>query len=189
MDMGSPCAHATRTIGLVRCFPGMLRVPVVLSSLVFIGCAQRPMSPGALDPLVGEWQGELAYMDYGSGSEYRIPVNMHVRAGAEHTWDVRFIYPDEPDASDSSTWVLSADGRTFDGLQVLHVRQDTEGLDLRLEGDGEDDNSRARIRKHWTITADSCVMRKEVSAADVEDFRLRHTYRFRRFRDLVTEKH
>lgn len=143
--------------------------------------AQNRVDPHKLAFLVGQWSGELMYMDYTSGSETRIPATLVVRTLDERRWLVAFGYPDEPNANDTDTLRLSDDGRVLDDLAVMRVRELKNGLvRIVLEQDAEDDSRPARIRKIWTIGTTTCTLRKEVRGKGEKRFELRHQYTFTR---------
>lgn len=148
--------------------------------LPVLATAQPRIRTDAFTPLIGNWKGELVYMDYSTGSETHIPANLTVEALEDRTCWLVFGYPDEPGSNDGDTLVHSADGRLLDGMQVIAVDPLENGtLRITLEQDGEDDNAPARIRKLWTIGPNTCILRKEVRLMDGSAYRLRHEYRSR----------
>lgn len=135
--------------------------------------------------LEGTWRGELVYINYGDGTEARIPADLLVLPVDTRRWAMGFGYADEPHANDRDTVALSDDGDRFGTSTVQAVeRPATDSLRVVLEEDGEDDHAPARIRRTWTIGAATCTLRKEVcpAATPGAPFALRHEYRLRRVR-------
>lgn len=154
---------------------------VALFMAPVLATAQPPMGPDALDLLLGNWSGELMYVDYSSGVETHIPATLSAEKVGKRAWRMTFGYSDEPGSNEIDTVMLSADGHVFDGMEVIGSDTLADGaLRITLEQDGEDDNAPARIRKVWTIGPDRCTLRKEVRPMNGGEFQLRHEYRFTR---------
>lgn len=155
-------------------------VPFLVLSL---STTAQSLSHAHLQPLLGSWRGELMYMDYSTGAETHIPADLIVEVLDERRWLVGFGYADEPHANQRDTMLLSTDGTTLDGMQVMSVQQPaTDSLILVLEETADDNNAPTRIRKTWTIGRTTCTLRKEVRpvATPTAAFTLRHEYRFKR---------
>ena len=160
-----------------------MRTLLLFLVLASIRVHAQGLLPEQLRLLEGTWRGELMYINYGDGTEARIPADLLVLPAGPRSWAMGFGYADEPHANDRDTLVLNAAGDRFGGQQVMAVeRPAADSLRLVLEEDADDDNAPARIRRTWTIGASTCTLRKEVRPAAMPQapFMLRHEYRLRR---------
>lgn len=155
-------------------------ISALLGVLLFSACTSQPKASDVLDALCGSWKGDLLYVDYGSGSEVHIPVNLKVHRLDMHSWMTYYAYPEEPEEGSADTLVLSADGTMLDDMTIAEVPCGQDTLRMMLEQRGTDDDKPAWIRKRWVVTPDSCTMTKEVSLRHNRAYKLRHRYAFAR---------
>ena len=161
----------------------------MLSFLLFaagLSAQQQPLQPQHLAPLVGSWNGELEYLDYGSHALTRIPATLLVEPLGARSWRMGFGYTAEPHANEMDTVVLAEDGRTLDGQTVVWVEQPApDSVWIHLSSIGDDDGHPSAIARTWTAGPHGCTLLKEVrhlAAPGVtgDAYFVRHIYRFRR---------
>jgi hypothetical protein len=166
----------SRMWSLLACCVG---VPTLL-------CAQAHLHPKDLVPFLGNWTGELAYLDYSSGEVVHIPATLLLESLDARSWRMGMGYTEEPHANELDTVVLAADGRTFDGHVVLEVTPLTgDSVRVVLEQQGDDDSLPAVMRRTWSAGPHRCTMQKEVRyttppAGRPTGWFVRHTYTFTR---------
>lgn len=148
--------------------------------------AQARLDPKDLMPFLGNWTGELAYLDYTSGEVVHIPATLLMEPVDGRSWRMGMGYTEEPHANELDTVVLAADGHTFDGqavLEVTHINADS--VRVVMEQEADDDSLPAILRRTWSAGPHRCTMQKEVryTAPPVgrpTGWFVRHTYTFTR---------
>jgi hypothetical protein len=161
--------------------------PLVL--LVAIGASASSLGAqddlSAYEPLVGSWQGELEYLDYGDNQTLvTLPTWLVVeRAESGKRLDVEFFY-EEPDGRE----VGSRDQlyETPDGLYLgdqwtieeRHADEASGTLRLVLSREGKDDGREASIRRVIVVEGRSLTMTTHVEFTDTGDGLQRNEYRF-----------
>lgn len=146
------------------------------------------LRPADLQPLLrADWQGRLSYQDYRS----RRPVTLVTRltaaqaAGGELQLDYQYQEPSGSLVQGAERLGLPAEASRidWDGLAMqLRQREQLADSTLRLvlEGEGQDDNRPATIRRTVLIAPRRCSIRKEVRFAGQAQWLQRHEYQFTR---------
>jgi hypothetical protein len=153
------------------------------AAVSFLGLkAQTKIMREELQPLMGNWQGSLTYLDYTSGKPYSMPANVEIKQigrSNQLLWTLQ--YPDEPEANSTDTIALSEDGTQFDGEPIQEIRHDEDGttrITTMINGvDGNDDRP-ALLRHTYTMNNDSLTIRKDVQFVGENNWIERHEYSF-----------
>jgi len=96
----------------------------VLFIIPVLATAQPVLEPGALVGMVGQWSGELMYMDHSSGAETHIPATLTVEALGELSRSTIFAYTDEPGSNEMDTVWLTL----LELLRPRTVRRCVDGV-------------------------------------------------------------
>ncbi len=155
-----------------------MKKTLVTLILLLIGpvLAAQQMVMKDLNPLIGEWQGTLTYLDYSSQQEVSIPVNLLVEKRNNKTLIFKYIYPKEPKANSKAT--IKVGGNTLNGRNIVGKSYDNNYLLVVTEGSGRDNGKMARFTFTYQISSSFFSMRKDVEI-DGEQF-MRNRYDFSR---------
>ncbi len=147
--------------------------------------AQTGMEPYEL--LVGSWEGELEYLNYGDNlTLVTLPTRLLVEpAGNGRRLDLEFIFvePDGSEVSGTDQLYETPDGLYFGDrwtVEEQEVEEPGRHLRLVLSRDGEDDNRAASIRTLVALEGDELTITKRVQYTDTGEELQRNQYRFRR---------
>jgi hypothetical protein len=169
-----------RLAPLAAAFAFALAAPALAEAPPTITLAQARAST------VGQWQGQLQYLDYGSGEWQGIPVTVSVvLEGDGNTLTRRAAFDDGPRVGMvyiTSLAMLDKEGVTeySTGFRAgrtpelssanlfLSMALDSERWTIRATREGTDDNRPARIRETTTRDGASLVTLKEVDFLDDE---------------------
>jgi hypothetical protein len=137
-----------------------------------------------LTPLIGNWKGNLTYLDYSSEKENTIPVQLVVyRLGESDDFVFSFSYPEEPKANSIDTVSVHYYGTMLDEEVVqIKTRPCPACLHLITEQFALDGNDQkpAFLRKRYQVDPSKLEIRKEVKFLDEEGWIKRNEYRFER---------
>jgi hypothetical protein len=163
-------SQATRTL--------LLLLAVTLTSAQ--RCEDEPrLRPSELASLAGtEWNGTLTYVDYGSGKRIAIPSRLRITqpSGDASALLFAYSYPDEPNANQSSTIAISADGRMIDDERIVEKAVDGDVLRIVTERSGTDNDKPALIRYTYSIAAGRLSIAKHVRFEGSDAFIERNQY-------------
>lgn len=134
-----------------------------------------------------DWLGTLTYRDYQTSRPVALRTRLNgMQAGPQElVLDYQYQEPEGGLVKGFDRLQLSADGRTVNWddvpMRLLRRASTPDGrLHLLLEGEGQDDNRPATIRRAVTIGPTQCRIRKTVRFAPDTTFLLRHEYQFAR---------
>lgn len=134
-----------------------------------------------------DWLGTLTYRDYQTNRSVTLRTRLNgMQAGPQElVFDYQYQEPEGGMVKGFDRLRLSADGRAvdWDGLPMRLLRRTAAPggqLHLLLEGEGQDDNRPATIRRAVLIGPQQCRIRKTVRFAPDTTFVLRHEYQFAR---------
>jgi len=132
--------------------------------------------------VIGDWQGELTYLDYQSGKPFSMPANVRIAQGKDsRTLNVEMEYPNEPQANNSAKIKINKDGSEIDGYAVNTRNVDDSGnVTIEAEKWGKDDNKKALIRMTYTFGNAMFAMSKSVQFEGSDAWILRNTYEYQR---------
>ena len=135
-----------------------------------------------LEAVKGEWTGSLTYLDYSSNKPYSMPADLTVEEGKnQFQFILNYSYPKEPQANSKGKFEITEDGRRINKKEVVSIeRSEIDGLIVKTEHRGKDNNKKATIRNIYIISADKFVIRKEVKFADSNEWFKRNEYSFTR---------
>jgi hypothetical protein len=131
-------------------------------------------------PLVGNWEGQLTYLDYSSGKPYTMPANCEIKILKKQKQILVYsIYPDEMEANSVDTIRLSNDGIFLNKEKLVSktLNSDNE-LIIVTEESGQDgnDNLNATFHHTYTISNSKFSIRKDVQFIGTSEWIKRHEY-------------
>lgn len=135
-----------------------------------------------LEAIKGEWTGSLTYMDYSSNKPYSMPADLTVEEGKNpFQFILNYTYPKEPKANSKGKFEVTKEGSRINKKDVVSIeRTEMDGLIVKTEHNGRDNNKKAIIRNIYLISEDKFVIRKEVRFEDSSEWLRRNEYRFKR---------
>ncbi|HNR18266.1 MAG TPA: hypothetical protein PKG90_16485, partial [Chitinophagaceae bacterium] len=90
-----------------------------------------------LKPWLGNWKGNLTYLDYSTGQETKIKADIKLGPIVDgNKVAIAFTYPDEPGASNKDTLRVSDDGRSVNYMTVASKKKSTSSLVFVLVTEG-----------------------------------------------------
>lgn len=160
---------------------------ILLVLFACAACASAPtvapaavVAPADLQLLEGApWSGHLTYRDYGTGRAVSIPARIIVAgvAGNARGWTTRFEYPAEPGENSQHVATLSADGREWDGEEVVERSRSADGTVVIITRQtGRDDDRDAEFRFTYRIAPRQFSLIKEVRFAGEREYFERNRY-------------
>jgi hypothetical protein len=164
----------------------LVRIPLCISivclSLSFQNSFAQEVSESDIDPILGDrWNGHLTYIDYGSGKETKIPVNLTVTEGKKKGYQLAFSYPEEPHANSTETLSIRDDGRKINNRRVLSKDTTKGGSTVIVcTTRGRDNNEKATLRFTYSFSNKQFSIRKEVQYEGKTDWFLRNIFVFER---------
>lgn len=148
---------------------------------VAAGLSAQSLKPSDLKPLEGtKWSGTLTYLDYSSGKPTSIQADLRVAKTAKRSWAFAFEYPREPKANSVESYILSDDGKTFDGETVTSKSKKNGVLTFVTSKVGKDNDRAATIRHTFTIGKTKFTIKKEVRIDGEQDYFERNAYTWSR---------
>ncbi|MFC4232911.1 hypothetical protein ACFOW1_13495 [Parasediminibacterium paludis] len=143
----------------------------------------QAIQPSDLKILEGNWVGTLTYLDYTSGKPYTMPANTNFEQSKNNP-NIYFRsvgYSTEPHANQKDSMIISPNGQMLDDFTIVSFKKTSnDTVEIISEKDGADgnDNKPATIRRTFSITATTFVIKKEVLFKGSSTWLLRHTYSF-----------
>ncbi len=142
--------------------------------------------PGFYDLLIGSWEGELEYLDYGDDRTLvRLPTSLVVQREDATTLTLEYSF-EEPDGSivESRERLRKTPKGIFFGAlwQIEEQSSDGSGRAHRLvmTRDAEDNGRPATIRTAIVADENELTITKLVQYEEAEEYLQRNQYRFRR---------
>lgn len=129
---------------------------------------------------VGNWEGNLTYLDYSSGNPYTMQANIKISFTADKKgYIMGYEYPKEPHANSKDT--TFANGNFFGKEKIVEFKKDNDGgYRLVTEIDGQDGNEHKKaVLKHiYVLQLNSYSIKKEVKFDGTDKWIKRHEYVF-----------
>ena len=163
----------------------MLHKLLLIITLLFttiVNAQKNMVTISELQPVLGAWQGKLTYLDYTSGKPFSMPANVHVAASGNNILLLEKTYPKEPQANETDTIIISANGKKFDNEKIIAKKTVNGVLEFSTSVAGKDgnDNKPATIKHTYIISTSLFIIRKEVQFTGTTQWILRNEYRFDR---------
>ena len=135
-----------------------------------------------LEIVKGEWTGSLTYLDYSSNKPYSMPAELTVEEGKnQFQFILNYSYPNEPQANSKGKFEITEDGKRINKNDVISIeRNEIDGLVVKTEHRGKDNNKKATIRNIYIISEDKFIISKEVKFEDLNEWLKRNEYSFTR---------
>jgi hypothetical protein len=159
----------------------------------FSGCTEEPAGQEGVEAysfLVGSWEGELEYLDYGDNRTLvQLPTSMSCERGADGTsLELTFSYVEPSGRVEQSIDRLIP---TSEGVQFgvpWRIKQPVQQVSERLvrvvlERDGEDNGQPATIENSIVLDGDELTITSVVTYSASGEMLQRNQYRFRRSDD------
>ncbi len=144
--------------------------------------SQVQITPEDLSAVIGQWEGNLTYLDYQSGNPYTMPANLVVEQGKDkNSLVMNYIYPNEPKANSSDKLKLSKNG-TLLNKHLVSSREELENgqIQIQTKHTGKDDNKKALILYTYIMGREIFVMRKEVQFDNSGEWIKRSEFKYSR---------
>ena len=158
----------------------------ILTSLILTislySYSQVQITPEDLSAVIGQWEGNLTYLDYQSGNPYTMPANLVVEQGKDkNSLVMNYIYPNEPKANSSDKIKLSKNG-TLLNKHLVSSREELENgqIQIQTKHTGKDDNKKALILYTYIMGREIFVMRKEVQFDNSGEWIKRSEFKYSR---------
>lgn len=136
---------------------------------------------GDLKPLLRtDWKGTLTYLDYQSGKKVGIPCNMKISQIKSNSYQVEYLYPDEPQANGKSKVNIGEDGQLFEGRRVIESGQKGDYFMIRTVSAGKDDNKKVVLFYTYTFNERELRIKKEFQSLGSNELKFRNEYAFTR---------
>lgn len=152
-------------------------IVLLISSKSF---AQNTVTTDELKILVGEWKGNLTYIDYTTNKPFSMPANLSVKQNKNQL--ILFnTYPKEPKANGKDKIKLSKDGSKINGVEIKSKEiLDNGDIQVTTEKVGKDNNLKATIRQTYILGKNRFIIRKEVKFEDSQEWLKRNEYNYTR---------
>lgn len=162
----------------------MIRFLLITAVLLFSAASAGAMPPQAkvsdLLALEGEWRGELAYLDYGSGERAGIGMAASMSATPDGAFLVTKARYTDPGFDVFIMSIMTIDKETGALVESYHRGNDIEkfvysmksvewtpsGWVYVFEDEGRDDDRPALIRRTFSLEGDVYTQRKDVDFLD-----------------------
>lgn len=130
-----------------------------------------------LSPLFGQkMSGELIYLDYQSGKEVSIPVELTIEKSSASSAKYSFRYPGEASANNEQKVKISKDGTSFNNEKVIDRKELKDGvIQITTISDGKDDGKKASFVTTYMISSKGYSSEKLVKYNDGTEL-LRNRY-------------
>lgn len=129
---------------------------------------------------VGNWEGNLTYLDYSSGNPYTMQANIKISFTADKKgYIMGYEYPKEPHANSRDTTYTNEN--FFGKERIVEFNKDAHGgFRLVTEIDGQDgnDNKKAVLKHIYVLQSNSYTIKKEVKFDGTDKWIKRHEYVF-----------
>ncbi len=135
-----------------------------------------------ISQFIGNWKGQLTYLDYSSGTPYSMPCELSIsRKGQANKLSLAYAFPNEPKANNTEKIKISKDGKYIDKNKITQKSKTAEDqIKFISESRGKDgnDNKPATIRYIYVIGDNDLVIRKEVKFDDSNEWIMRNEFSF-----------
>jgi len=146
--------------------------------------AQSKISQRDWKPLIGNWQGNLTYLDYSSGKPYTIPANIQIKFSDDaKELIISNNYPNEPKANSVDTLKISGNGTMINQetiISISNLKNGSKEIITEYKGKDGNDNKAAIIRHTYTFDNSNYSNRKDVQFIDQKTWIKRHEYKYSR---------
>ena len=164
----------------------MRPIYVIISTLILyvfyianIKAQATSITQADLKRFVGDWQGNLTYMDYTSNLPYTMPANIDIEQIEPNVLLFMYFYPGEPNSNIVDTLIVHDGGKMINDEEVISIRKlergDTEIITEKSGVDGND-NKKARIRHTYTVGKNTLILNKDIKFVGQKKWINRHQY-------------
>ncbi len=160
----------------------ILTTLILTISIAFEVFPQSKVSSNDLTTIVGEWEGNITYLDYQTNKPFTMPANLVVNQGKDiFSLVLKNIYPNEPKANSTSKIKISKDGTLLNKNKVTSREEIADGqLKIQTEHSGKDDNKKALIRYTYHISQNAFSIKKEVQFNPADSWIKRSEFSYNR---------
>ena len=145
-----------------------------------MGATSKIITPEDLNIIIGDWAGNITYLDYRTNKPFTMPANLAVKPGKSS--DILLLYntyPDEPKANNTDKVKISKNGTYLNKAMVTSREVLPNGLIIiQTENTGKDDNRQAVIKYTYTLGQNQFIIRKEVQFEDSKDWIKRSEFNY-----------
>jgi len=135
-------------------------------------------------PSLGDWTGNLTYLDYTSGKPYTLPVKINISQNKGSLEELIWVYtyPNEPRANSIDTVKITRNGAGIDNERVVEVLRSVQANFITTERNGVDGNDHkpAVIRHVYAFGNENLEIKKLVKFDGEDKWILRNDYVLKR---------
>lgn len=135
-----------------------------------------------LAKLVGNWEGNLTYMDYSSGKPFTMLANVKIGLTADKKgYVMKYEYPKEPHANSVDT-TFAASG-LFGKDRIVSFKKETNGdfqFVTEIAGADGNDDKKAILRHIYLVKLNTFSITKEVKFEGADQWIKRNEYQLKR---------
>ncbi|MEO1653150.1 MAG: hypothetical protein AAFU64_06370 [Bacteroidota bacterium] len=126
------------------------------------------------------WVGTLTYIDFQSGKKVGIPCNLRVTKIKSNSYQVEYLYPEEPQANGKSKITIEEEGQVFEGRRVIEAAQKGDFFVIRTVAPGKDDNKKVVLFYTYSFNEKELRIKKEFQGLGSDELQFRNEYAFTR---------
>jgi hypothetical protein len=119
---------------------------------------------------VGDWKGELTYLDYTSGKPYTMSANIKIRLTEDKSgYIMGYEYPDEPQANSKDTTYIN--NKLFGKDKIVEFKKSENGeftLVSEIVGEDGNDHKKAILKHTYLLKSNTYSIIKEVKFEGTE---------------------
>lgn len=131
-----------------------------------------------LSSSVGNWKGNLTYLDYSSGKPYTMKVNIKISLTENKSgYIMSYEYPAEPHANSVDTTFVN--GKLFGKDNIIKFTKASNGgftLVTEIKGQDGNDHKKATLRHTYTLNTNSYSVVKHVKFEGTDKWIKRNEY-------------
>lgn len=111
----------------------------------------QEMRQSDLQIIEGTWTGNLVYLDYSSGKEVMIPVELTVVNQKETKYQFIYVYPKEPKANSKKKISIDLLERKIAGDAIESINKRSDGWVIKSVSSGKDNGKPAQFIHTYSL--------------------------------------
>lgn len=140
---------------------------IIIATLFILFCISSNAQSFKIKDLkssVGDWKGELTYLDYTSGKPYTMSANIKIRLTEDKNgYIMGYEYPDEPQANSKDTTYIN--NKLFGKDKIVEFKKSENGeftLVSEIVGEDGNDHKKAILKHTYLLKFNTYSIIKEV---------------------------
>jgi len=132
--------------------------------------------------IVGNWTGNITYLDYRTNKPFTMPANVTVKQGKNKDQLFLYnVYHNEPKANNREKIKVSKNGTMLNKKRVNSRVELPDGqIQIKTKSTGKDDNKKALIQYTYLLAENQFIIRKEVQFENSKDWIKRSEFSYTR---------